>query len=219
MKRLLIGLCVGFAFASSASAATFGFDCIAGATAPCGVGEASLSVDVTDSGSGTVTLTFANSDSGSSSLAGIYLDDSALIASSSLGGGAGTDFKKGGKPKNLPGGGTVSFSDDFRFTAKKPKATNGVNGGETLTIVLTLTGGTTYADLVNALGDGSLRIGALINDADPNCVGQNTGPLCAGDPGVAAFVNRNLPNPVPEPVAALLGGVACVGLALIGRRR
>jgi len=98
--------------------------------------------------------------------------------------------------------------------AADPAAANGVNGGETLTVVLTLKSGTAYADVLAALVDGTLRIGALINDADPGCVGQNTGPQCVGDPGVASFVNFPDPVPVPEPVAALLGGVACIGLAL-----
>lgn len=217
MKRLLLALLASFAIAGSASATTYGFDCIAGAAQACGVGEAQLSVDVTDSGNGKVTLTFRNVGSGTSSLTGVYLDTSINFASTSIADGAGTSFQKRGNPKNLPGGGVVSFTDDYRFTARKPKAVNGVNAGESLSIVFTLGGGTTYADVVSAIGNGSFRIGALIADADPNCVGQNTGPQCVGDPGVAAFVNH--PRPVPEPVAALLGGVACIGLAVIGRRR
>ena len=217
MKRLLLRLVLVLAFASSASAVSFGFDCIAGASLACGVGEASLSVNVIDSGSGTVTLTFSNSDAGTSSVTGIYLDGSRPIAKASNSGGAGTSFKKGGKPKDLPGGGNVSFHDDFRFTAKKPQPLNGINGGESLTIELRLKNGVTYADVIAALGDGSLRLGLLISDADPNCVGDRMGSECVGDPGVASFVN--LPNPVPEPIPAILGGVACFGLALIGRRR
>ncbi len=217
MKRLLLILLASFAIGGSASATTYGFDCIAGTPQACGVGEAQLSADVTDSGGGTVTLTFHNVGSGTSSLTGVYLDTNITFASISIAGGAGTDFRKKGSPKDLPGGGSVSFSDDYRFTAHKPKAANGVNVGETLSIVLTLKAGTTYADVVSALGNGSFRIGLLIADADPNCVGQNTGPQCVGDPGVASFVNN--PRPVPEPVAALLGCVACIGLAVIGRRR
>jgi hypothetical protein len=217
VKQYALGLIVALALGSPASAATFSFDCIAGTSQSCGVGEATLSLNVANSGNGAVTLTFSNSDAGTSSLTAIYLDDSRLIASASNAGGAGTLFKSGGKPKDLPGGGTVSFRDDFRFTAKKRRATNGVEGGESLTIVLTLRSGVTFADVVSALGSGRLRIGANINDADPSCVGQNGGPRCVGDAGIASFVD--LPSPVPEPVAALLGGVACLGLAHLGRRR
>ena len=217
MKRLLLILLAALAIASSASATTYGFDCIAGTAQACGVGEAQLSVDVTDSGSGTVTLTFRNVGSGTSSLTGVYLDTTINFASTSISGGAGTSFQKKGNPKDLPGAGLVSFSDDYRFTARKPKASNGVNVGESVTIVLTLKSGTTYADVISAIDNGSFRIGTLIADADPSCVGQGTGPQCVGDPGVASFING--PRPVPEPVAALLGGVACIGLALIGRPR
>jgi hypothetical protein len=202
----MLGLLFGVAFATSAGAATFGFDCIAGTAQACGVGEASLSVNVVDSGNGKVTLTFANSDAGTSSMPGLYLDDSDLIASAANAGGAGTMFQRGGKPRNLLGSAAISFNSDFRFTAKRPKVTNGVQGGETLTIVLTLRSGVTFADVISALGSGALRIGVHIADTDPGCLGDNPGPQCTGDPGAASLVN--LPNAVPEPVAALLGGVA-----------
>ena len=220
MKRLALGLVLSLAFSSSASALSFGFDCIAGAAVPCGVGEAALSVDVTAGAGGEVLLTFSNSGPSAASVTGIYIDQGGLIDRVSLVGGTGTDFRRGGRPSNLLGGGAISFHDDFRFTAKRPKAPNGVNGGESLTIALTLRSGKTYADVISALAGGSLRLGLVLSAADPACVGddvEETNHKCTGDPGVAAFVNR--PNPVPEPMPALLGGVACLGLALIGRRR
>ncbi len=217
MKRFWLCALLALAFAGPASAVTLQFDCIGGTAQACAVGEASLSVDVTAGAGNTMTLTVSNSDSGTSSLTALYLDDAGLISRVSITGGTGTDFKKNGKPKNLPAGSTVSFVDDFHVTARKPSSANGVNGGESLTLVLTLKNGVTSADVLAALAAGTLKIGALINDADPGCVGQNTGPQCVGDPGVASFVN--LPNAVPEPAAALLGGVACLGLAFYGRRR
>ena len=217
MNRFWLCALLALALAGPASAVTLQFGCIGGTAQACAVGEASLSVEAAAGAGNTVTLTFANADAGTSSLTAIYLDDAGLISRISIAGGAGTDFKKNGKPKNLPAGSTVSFVDDFHVTARKPSDSNGVNGGETLTLVLTLKKGSTSADVLAALADGSLRIGALIGDADPGCVGQNTGPQCVGDPGVAAFVN--LPSPVPEPAAAVLGGIACLGLAFYGRRR
>ena len=219
MKRFILSLSLvgGLSFASSAQAVSFGFDCITSSAVACAVGEAQLAVGVTDSGSGTVTLVFSNSDPGTSVVRGIYIDDgSSQIASTSISGGAGTDFKKGGKPKDLPGGSAVSFSDDFRFVARKPKIPNGIGGGESLTIVLTLSGGVTFADVLAAISEGTLRFGVNLTQADPGCVGSTT-PACIADPGEGSLVN--LPNAVPEPFAAMLGGVACVGLAVIGRRR
>jgi hypothetical protein len=211
-----MALVCALAFAGSANAVTLGFGCIAsGSALACTVGEASLSVDVTEAASNKVSLTFSNSDAGTSSLVAVYLDDSGLVSKAKLSGGAGTDFKSGGKPSDLPGGGTA-FDADFRFTAKKPSDTNGANGGESVTIVLKLKAGVTFADVLAALADGSLKIGAHISDADPSCVGPNPGPGCTGDPGSASFVNV---LPVPEPGATALASVACLGLALIGRRR
>jgi hypothetical protein len=217
MKRYLICALVAVALAGPASAVTLQFGCIAGTAVACSVGEASLSVDVVANTGNTVTLTFSNGDPGTSSLVGVYIEDAGLLSRISIAGGAGTDFKKNGKPKNPPGGSAVSFVSDFRANARKPADTNGVNGGETLTIVLSVKDRSTSAEVLAAILDGSLRIGTGINDADPNCVGQNTGPQCVGDPGVASFVN--LLVPVPEPGAALLGGVACLGLLFYGRRR
>jgi hypothetical protein len=213
MKRILLALVGGLALAGSANAVTLGFDCVAaGSTQACTVGEASLSVDVLDTAAGKVTLTFSNSDPGTSSLIALFVDDSGLIRKAVLSGGTGTDFKSGGRPSDLPGAGSA-FDADF---AKKPKDVNGATGGESVSIVLKLKGGVTFADVLAALADGSLKIGAHINDADPSCVGSNPGPQCVGDPGSASFVNL---LPVPEPGATALAGVACLGLALIGRRR
>jgi hypothetical protein len=217
MKRYMLGLALAIGFAGAANAATFKFECIAGASVACGVGEASLSVELTDNGNGTVNLVLSNSDPGTSVATGIYIDDSRLMKRPTLAGGAGTLFRKNGKPSDLPGGSVVAFQDDFRFTARKPVDPNGVDGGESLTLVLRLKNGVTYADVISALASGALRIGVHIADADPSCVGTGTGPQCTGDPGSASFVN--LPNPVPEPMAQLLGGLACVGLAIYGRRR
>jgi hypothetical protein len=217
MKRYMLGFALAMGFAGTADAATFQFECISGAAVACGVGEASLSVELTDGGNDTVHLVLSNNDPGTSIATGIYIDDSRLVRKVTLTGGAGTNFRRGGKPSDLAGGSVVAFHDDFRFTARKPVDPNGVDGGESLALVLRLRDGVTYADVISALASGALRIGVHIADADPSCVGSGTGPQCTGDPGSASFVN--LPNPVPEPMAQLLGGLACVGLAIYGRRR
>ncbi|MBM4382368.1 MAG: hypothetical protein FJ091_03265 [Deltaproteobacteria bacterium] len=202
MKRLLLGLLFSICAASSAQAVTFGFDCLAGPSAACGVGEAQIRVEVTDAGSGMVNLVFTNTGAEVSAVRSIYFDRPENFAKLVLLGGAGTRFKKGGKPKDLPG--VPSFMSDFRFTARSPQDINGLNPGESLTIVLKLASGRTFADVVSALESGSLKIGVFMVANTPTT-------------GEASLVN--LPRPVPEPVAALMGGVACLGLALLGRRR
>jgi len=216
MKRVILAAVGILAFAGSAQATSFGFDCISSSPVACAVGEAQLAVDVTDSGSGTLTLVFSNSDPGTSVVRGIYVDDASnLVKKISSVGGAGTNFKKGGKPADLPGGSVVGFSADFRSVARKPKADNGIAGGESLTVVLTLEGGVTFADVLAAIANGDMRFGVNITRADPGCIGSTT-PACIADPGEGSLVSLSA---VPEPFAAVLGGVACIGLALIGRRR
>ena len=202
MKRLMLALVLVIAAASSAQAITFGFDCLAGAAGPCGVGEAQIKVEVTDAGNGMVNLVFTNTGPDSSAVRSIFFDRPDGLGKLVLGPGSGTLFKKGGKPKDLPG--VPSFVDDYRFTARSPQSTNGLNPSESLTIVLKLAGGRAYADVVSALQDGSLKIGIF---------------MIANAPTVGEVSLVNLPNPVPEPVAAVMGGVACLGLGLLGRRR
>jgi hypothetical protein len=216
MKRPLLALLFGAAISSSASATTFQFGCIAGQATACSVGEAALSADVTDAGPGRVSVVISSSASGAAAVMGLYIDDAGLISSISNQGGAGVAFKKNGSPSDLVGGSAVSFVDDFRLLAKKPRATNGINGGESLTVVLRLKKGVTFSDVLAALGDGSLRLGLTLIEADPNCVGQNTGPNCMGDPGTASFVNR--PGAVPEPALAALAALGALGAALRSRK-
>jgi hypothetical protein len=202
MKQFILGLLVAALTAGSAEAVTFGFDCFAGPAPACAVGEAQIKVDVIDAGNGRVNLVFTNTGPAASSVRGIYFDRPEEFGKLRLGPGVGARFVKGGKPRDLPG--VPSFVDDYRFTARKRRDSNGINPGESLTIVLRLANGRTYADVLSALETGTFKIGVFMI--------ANT-----GTEGEASLVN--VPNPVPEPVAALLGAVACIGLGALGRRR
>jgi hypothetical protein len=213
MKRLLLLALVVLGLAGSASATTLGFGCIGGGSVACGVGEVQLSLDVTDSGNGTVTLTLRNVGPAASAIANVYLDEPFEFGTASLIQSAGVSFKRGGSPKKLPGGNTVGFVGEIRFAANAPKPQRGVNPGESLSIVLTLTGGKTYADVVSALSSGEMRVGVhLIGVSDPGCTGKRD--FCDTS---ASLVNR--PGDVPEPAVAALLGVAALLAAAATRRR
>ncbi len=224
MKRLLLPLLMSLAIAGQAAATTFAFDCISGGGTACGVGEAQLVMDVTDSGSGTVTITLQNLGPVGSAIANVYLDFGGILQGLLVVDGPGVDFALGGSPSNLPGGNAVGFHANARASADNPKPHNGVNPGESVSLVLTLEG-KTFADVLQLLQSGEVAVGIhLIAIVNPECDfdGERGGDhakcdLC--DDLSASFVND--PSPlVPEPAAAaLLGTAALVGLAVRRARR
>src|SRR5215510_170447 len=72
--------------------------------------------------------------------------------------GAGVAFALGGSPPDMPGGTNVGFVSDFRVGANSPAPTNGLNPGETLSLVFNLNS-STFTDVINALNSGALRVG------------------------------------------------------------
>ncbi len=124
-------------------------------------GESQLSVDVS-SGSGTVIFTVSNASGGSaSSIANVYFDDLAiaLLGSVTITNGPGVAFSSGGSPSDLPAGNTAGFAADRAFSANNPKPTNGINPGESLVLTFNLINGGTYASVLSAMNNGSLRVG------------------------------------------------------------
>lgn len=99
------------------------------------------------------------------------------------------------KPADLPGGNTITppFEATQMFTTQSQTNPLGVNPGEWLTLVFNLDTGTSYADVVDNLLDGDLRIGLHVQ-------------------GIAGVTSDAFVNTVPLP-ASLLLGVFAVGLA------
>lgn len=167
-------------------------------------GEAQLFMDVTQQGSN-VQFAFTNIGPLASSITDIYFDDNDLhLTFSNFVQSAGVTYTVGANPSNLPGGNPYSFSSDYSYDSASPVQPKGVNPGESLTIVFSLANSYQYSDILDALDDGSMRVGLHVQ-------GFANG-------GSESFINDD-PNPVPEPGSLVLLGAGMLGLAIFGKRR
>lgn len=198
----------GAVLSMPASALMLDFECISDNNATnCTAGEAQLRVEALDNGDGRARFVFTNVGTAASSITDVYFDDGTLLGISQvLNGGPGVDFSQNASPGNLPSGNSANpdFETTAGFSADSNPAVqpNGVNPGESLTILFFLQNGGSFADVLDELGDGRLRIGMHVQ-------GFSSG-------GSESFVN--MPS-VPLPAAAwlLLSGIGA--LAAVRRTR
>lgn len=170
-------------------------------------GEDQLWVDVTNGGL-SVTFTFYNTGSTQCTITDVYFDDGTLLELTGLidrddgtGGDLNVDFSQHASPGNLPGGSTMAdqfvTTAGFSADADPPPAYWGVDPGESLGVIFSLTSGDINLVLQELL-DTTLRIGIRVQSFDGG--------------GSESFVNV----PVPEPATMAL--LALGGLLLRKRR-
>jgi hypothetical protein len=119
---------------------------------------------VTDGGLGSVNFTFWNNVGIASSIADIYFDDGTLLAIASITDSGGVAFAGLANPENLPGGNDASppftTTQGFYADSDSPIISRGVNAAsEWVKINFSLQDDQTFADTLNSLNNGSLRIG------------------------------------------------------------
>jgi len=186
-----------------ARAVAFGFGCITNNLAgDCAIGEAQLTVNVVDLGGGLVRFHFKNLGPAASVISEIYFDDGSLLAIAAVVDGPGVDFEQDANPPNLPGGQNASppfeVTEGFLAQSVPSPVMNGAGPLEWVAIDFTLQGAQTYADVLDDLDTGALRIGIHV--------------IAFASGGSESFVNV-----VPEPAVSLLGLSGLIGALALAR--
>ena len=182
------------ALPSIASALTYSFDAVTtNDPGDVAIGEDQLSLDVHLTADRLVALDLLNTGSEAASITDVYVGDATgLLTFDSFVASVGVSFSEGARPKALPGGNeTWTFSAD----SSPPVALNGVNPGESLSLLFALNNGVTLNDLIAAIALQDFTVGIHVQA------------FASG--GSESFVNS--PSPVPLPPAAWLFGSAMLG--------
>ena len=115
---------------------------------------------------GLVDFTFHNQSLVNSAIAELYFENNLLLSTAAITNGDGTLFNQTAAPKNLPSGRTLSpaftTTDNLAFDSDPAPPKYGINPGESLKITFSLTEGSSFAAVLDALDSAALRIGAHV---------------------------------------------------------
>lgn len=204
-RRIAPALIAALALFASvpANAISLSFECITNNSATdCGIATSQLEVTIDALGGDQARLELSNPGPLAAVYTSVLLDGTILSAVASITNAAGVSFAEV-SPGVLPGGvsAPISFTTDLQVSANSPPPGNGVGPGETLIVDFDIADGFAFQDVIDALTDGSLRIGVRVQ-------------------AFASGGSESLLNvPVPEPHGVLLLGAGLLGLGRLGRPR
>ncbi|MFT5396633.1 MAG: hypothetical protein ACI85N_001837 [Gammaproteobacteria bacterium] len=194
--------------ASALMATSYGFGCITSNTPGNCAAETAFSFTAEEVLAGEVTFTLFHADTmtDTGEITEVYFDGSDNLGSYIS---SNPEWNENVSPPQLPSQNTANpafvtdFALDSDFTGQTPDAPL-VPGGS-LEIVFALLAMTSFSDVVDAIEDGSLRLGFHVRSIN----------LGSGDGG-ESFVSVSA---VPVPAAVWLMGTGLIGLIGFGRRR
>jgi hypothetical protein len=189
---------------ASSQAVTLSFDCITNNSATdCGIATSQLSVGLVAVGSTQASLTITNDGPLASVYARVLVDGTVLSAVDAITNAPPGVVFAAVSPGVLPGGNgnPINFTADLEVAANNPMPQRGVGPGESLGITFSIASGFDFQDVLDALADGSLRIGMHVQA------------FASG--GSESVLN----TPVPEAHTLALLALGLTGLGVLGRPR
>jgi hypothetical protein len=198
-----------------------------------------LHLDVRAVGDTQVSFTFLNEGSRRSSVTDVYFDNGPIFGDGSLrniadivdadnGGDADVNFSRFALPVNLPGAAlaepdfqtTLGFSADANGLLRRQHLNNGVQPGDSLTIVFNIKEGLSFSDVLAEIASEELRVGIHVQGFPSRTQrAMRRDGLETQAVGSESFINVPSVVAVPEPGSVLTALAGLLVAAGVGRRR